>query len=295
MAKILESLDSGIILLDKPENVTSAKIINEVKKKIKVKKIGHGGTLDPFASGLLICMINKATRLSKFFLKSDKSYLAKMHLGVSTDTFDRDGKVTKKSKISHIDKGKIEKVLLSFKGKSKQVPPSFSALKHNGVPLYKLARKDIFLKKEAREIEIKEIKLIDYNFPFVEFKVLSSSGTYIRSLAYDIGEKLKTGAHLTSLRRVTSGKFDVKDAQSLSDLNEENKSLIPMGKVLDINSITIESDVVEKIKFGQKLSESIFLCMLKNDTFYKLLNNKNELVAIIKKEDDVISYDSVFI
>ena len=211
-------MQSGIFLVNKDKGISSNKAIQKLKKKLDIHKIGHFGTLDPNASGLLVCAINKATKLSDKFLNSDKGYIAEVTLGISTSTDDSEGEIIFQSEVeTSIDQ--IESSLKQFRGKSMQIPPFFSALKHKGKPLYKYARDGEFITKPAREIIVHEIKDFKASLPTITFKIYCSKGTYIRSIARDLGESLGCGGHLSGLKRVLQGPFSLKNASTLDDLN----------------------------------------------------------------------------
>ena len=189
-------MQSGIFLVNKDTGISSNKAIQKLKKKLDIHKIGHFGTLDPNASGLLVCAINKATKLSDKFLNSDKGYIAEVTLGISTSTDDSEGEIIFQSEVeTSIDQ--IESSLKQFRGKSMQIPPFFSALKHKGKPLYKYARDGEFITKPAREIIVHEIKDFKACLPTITFMIFCSKGTYIRSIARDLGESLGCGGHLS--------------------------------------------------------------------------------------------------
>ena len=214
----------GFLLINKPSGPTSHDIVDKLRRITKIKKIGHAGTLDPFASGLLILAISRsATRQIDKFVKLDKEYVAKLHLGKETNSYDKTGNITKTFNISKkkISLKEIKAVLDSFLGSQKQTPPMFSAKKIKGKKLYKLARKGIEVKREANDIIIHKIELIAFYWPFLEIKVNSSSGTYIRSLALDIGQKLKTGAYLEDLQRTKIGEYVLENALELENLDFE--------------------------------------------------------------------------
>ena len=205
-------------MVNKDKGISSNKAIQKLKKKLDIHKIGHFGTLDPNASGLLVCAINKATKLSDKFLNSDKGYIAEVTLGISTSTDDSEGEIIFQSEVeTSIDQ--IESSLKQFRGKSMQIPPFFSALKHKGKPLYKYARDGEFITKPAREIIVHEIKDFKACLPTITFMIFCSKGTYIRSIARDLGESLGCGGHLSGLKRVLQGPFSLKNASTLDDLN----------------------------------------------------------------------------
>ena len=209
----------GLLIVDKEKGMTSHDVVSFVRRRFKIKKVGHAGTLDPMATGVIVLLLGKATKLSNTFLSQDKEYEAVMKLGEKTDTGDSEGVV---SEINGIIPGEKEilKEASAFLGKIKQIPPMFSAKKVNGKPLYKLARKGIHIEREPVDVEIKELEIVEIKVPYVKIRVLCSKGTYIRQLACDIGDKLGCGAYLTELRRTRSGEFSLKNAVAYSKIKE---------------------------------------------------------------------------
>ena len=213
----------GFLLVDKPSGITSFGVVSRIKRLTNEKRVGHTGTLDPMATGVLPVFIGRATALSSYLAESDKRYIAKVRLGITTDTDDITGNVTGEGEVT-VSNDDVVSALSQFKGKIKQTPPVYSAIKQNGVPLYKLARQGADIKVPEREVEIKEITLIsglDKNNEF-SFCATVSKGTYIRTLARDIGKVLGCGATLTALKRTFVSDFDIKDAVSLDILTSEN-------------------------------------------------------------------------
>lgn len=217
---------TGLLLVNKAANKTSFSLVSILRKLTNIKKIGHAGTLDPFATGLMIMLIGKDyTKKSDKFINHDKEYLCTLHLGYTTETFDTESeKVLVSKKVPTFDE--IKKVIDLFQGEQKQIPPMYSAKKIKGQKLYDLARKGISIKREPINVNI-EIKIEDYSYPHLDLKVSSSKGTYIRTLANDIGEKLETGAYLTKLIRTRCGPFHLKDAIDQEKLST-NINLTPL-------------------------------------------------------------------
>ncbi len=214
--------ESGFILIDKPAGITSFGVIARLRKITGIKKIGHAGTLDPFATGLLIVAIGRgATREIDKYVKLDKEYEALIDLSRTTDTYDKEGKTTFEYKGKKIEKKELKEILKGFIGKQEQIPPMFSAKKVNGKKLYELARKGKKIKREPSDVEIYDIKLLEYTWPEVKIRTKVSSGTYIRALARDVGNKLKTGACLKELRRLEINGFTVKEAKSIEEIKED--------------------------------------------------------------------------
>ncbi|MBL7086031.1 MAG: tRNA pseudouridine(55) synthase TruB [Candidatus Cloacimonetes bacterium] len=213
---------NGILNIDKPAGITSFGVVKKIRYLTGVKKVGHSGTLDPFATGVLLIFVGReATRNISKFANLEKEYYAKIKLGEKTDTADLTGKIIEKRQIPELSISQIETAFKSFIGKIQQIPPMYSAVKKNGIRLYKLARKGETVERKPREIEIKELKFQKLENPFLEFSAVVSKGTYIRTLAEDIAEKLGTIGHLTELQRMRIGDFVVEKALNLNELDKE--------------------------------------------------------------------------
>ena len=212
---------NGFLLVNKEKGYSSNEIVQKIKKKFSLNKVGHLGTLDPDAEGLLIIAINRATKFSNYFLNSDKSYYVEIKLGKSTTTDDVSGEMIEEFEVK-CSEDEVKKEINNFLGKSFQKPPFFSALKYKGKPLYKYARKGEYINKEPRKIEIKEIKNISYKDKICSFQLLCSKGTYIRSIARDLGENLGCGGYMVYLKRLSQHKFNVLDAHIIEELSLEN-------------------------------------------------------------------------
>ena len=211
----------GLILINKPKGITSFGAVARVKKITNEKRVGHTGTLDPMATGVLPIFIGKSTQLSDFLLSAEKEYITDVKLGITTDTLDITGNVLSKQEVSFTLE-KIKETLDGFLGESMQMPPMYSAIKKDGVRLYQLARKGQTIEREPRKINIKKIDIIRFNKDTFSIKVLCSKGTYIRSLVDDIGKKLGVGATVTDLKRTKTAGFNIEDCVDLDDLTEEN-------------------------------------------------------------------------
>ncbi len=211
---------SGIFVVDKPIGITSAEVVRRIKRWSRAKKVGHGGTLDPLATGVLPILINKATKIAQTFLNKDKSYEGTMLLGMETETGDIEGRVIRYTKEIDVDPERIEEVMKGFVGRIKQTPPIYSAVKVRGTPLYKLARKGIKVTPKERWVYIYSLQMISFNIPEVDFRISCSKGTYIRSLCMDIGRALGCGACLENLRRIKTGPFSISQAIPLETLRE---------------------------------------------------------------------------
>ncbi|MCX7908000.1 MAG: tRNA pseudouridine(55) synthase TruB [Ignavibacteria bacterium] len=220
-----KSFGAGL-LVDKPKNWTSFDVVNKLRKELSIKKIGHTGTLDPFATGLLILLFNKFTKKQQDFINLDKKYIATIKLGATTKTFDPTSEEENIVDISGLTKDNIIFTISSFIGEYEQVPPMFSAKKISGTRLYKLARKNQQVEIKPSIVKIHSIEIINISLPFVEFEISCSKGTYIRSLANDIGKKLGVGAYLFDLRRTQIGNYFVNNALSIEEFLEEIKKVL---------------------------------------------------------------------
>jgi tRNA pseudouridine55 synthase len=208
----------GALVVDKPAGCTSHDVVDRVRRRFQIKKVGHCGTLDPNATGLLVLVLGQATRLSEKFMASDKVYEGDIKLGESTDSYDVDGQVTGSLPVPPLTLDQLNEEARSFLGDQQQVPPMVSAVKVQGVPLYKLARKGQEIERQPRFVHIYSFKFSHYEEPVARFRLACTKGTYVRTVAHELGQKLGCGAHLLTLRRLVSGKFDVADAHPLSTI-----------------------------------------------------------------------------
>ena len=226
----------GAILVDKPSGPTSHDVVDEIRRQFQIKKVGHCGTLDPNATGLLVIVLGRGTKLSEKLMSDDKVYEGEIKFGETTDSYDADGEILETKPVPPLTIDQLNESAASFIGDLMQTPPMVSAVKKGGVPLYKLARKGIEVEREARLIHIYNFRFTDYREPLGTFRLACTKGTYVRSIAHDLGEKLGCGAHLATLRRISSGKFEVADAKPLDDIlrlpsNELEKRVIPFLKL----------------------------------------------------------------
>jgi len=252
---------SGILNVDKPPGMTSHDVVDAVRRIAGQRKVGHAGTLDPMATGVLLLCLGQATRVAEYLMAGRKRYRATIVLGMTTDTYDADGEMASDGGRTDFSREEIEAALAAFSGRIEQVPPMYSALKRDGQPLYKLARKGKTVELEPRSVVIYETTLLDWNEPSLTVEVVCSSGTYIRSLAHDLGQRLGGGAHLGSLARLSSGSFKLEDAVSLARLEEafqhgqESAYLIPSDEaLLDWPAMIVGADEARRIVHGQPLS-----------------------------------------
>jgi tRNA pseudouridine55 synthase len=208
----------GALLVDKPAGPTSHDVVDAIRRQFNLKKVGHAGTLDPNATGLLVLLLGRGTKLSERLMGTDKVYEGTIRFGTSTDSYDTDGQVTATRPVPELDVDQLNAAAAAFVGDLQQVPPMVSAIKKGGVPLYKLARQGVEVEREPRLIHIYQFKFDHYAAPDGSFRVKCTKGTYVRSLAHDLGEKLGCGAHLKNLRRTVSGQLNVADAVPFEDL-----------------------------------------------------------------------------
>ncbi|MFH0846954.1 MAG: tRNA pseudouridine(55) synthase TruB [Chloroflexota bacterium] len=252
-------MTTGILSVNKPPGWTSFKVVAFVKRLTSERRVGHAGTLDPIATGVLPILLGQATRTTEYLADLNKVYLAEIELGVVTDTYDVTGQVVSRSDTAGIEETKIVAALKSFSGEILQTPPMFSALKYRGKPLYQLARKGITVEIKPRRVTIHRIELISYIPPAATIEVECGKGTYIRSLAHDLGQALGCGAHLKNLVRLRYGYLDIKDAITVPELEEVGrdwlKFLQPMDTMLlHLEKAMVSEDVAQAIRKGQQIS-----------------------------------------
>lgn len=257
----LKDFISGALVIDKPVGMTSHDVVKVVRHGTGIRRAGHTGTLDPRASGVLVVLIGPAVRLSEFLSASDKRNQAILRFGISTDTYDTEGvQVGETKSVDHLAEDDFQKILREYEGKIAQVPPAHSAIKVNGKKAYDLARKGEDVQLEPRMIDVYNLELLEWAPPEAVIDVYASSGTYVRSLANDLGDDLGVGAHLTGLRRTKNGQFTLRDAVRLQDLKESfevgdwYKNLIPAAETLaDWHTIELSPEYVDKIKHGHRI------------------------------------------
>lgn len=216
----------GILLIDKPSGCTSHDVVDRVRRKLGIRQVGHAGTLDPLATGLLIILVGKATKVSQYLMSLDKVYEGTLLLGQTTDSQDSQGTLLETKPVPLIEEAELKDLMQSFLGDQYQTPPMFSAKKVGGVPLYKIARKGQQIEREARFIHISRFKLIEFSNPLLSFNLACSKGTYVRTIAHDLGQKIGCGAHLTALRRTFTHRFDVENALPLAHFEAMQNSQI---------------------------------------------------------------------
>jgi tRNA pseudouridine55 synthase len=280
----------GVLVIDKPAALTSHDVVARVRKILRTRRVGHTGTLDPFATGVLVVCVNRATRLVRFLTGDDKEYVATMRLGFATDTADLTGKpVSSATDAGHITSEMVNEAFVRFRGRLEQVPPMYSAKKVGGVRLYEMARRGQQVERAPVEIEIKELELIPGTRVFQDFsfRVVCSAGTYIRTLAEDIGEYLGVGAHLTQLRRTRAGQCGLNAAVSLERLAELteagrlDQAVIPMADALAMPGLQVNEEECKRLSHGRSIGHPATQAgAWATGMQAKLSDKKNQLIAI---------------
>ncbi len=270
---------NGIVLLDKPVGMTSNAALQQVKRMLNARKAGHTGSLDPLACGMLPICLGEATKFSQFLLDADKQYLVQAKLGVKTTTGDAEGEVIAEHQVTNISEAEVNNVLAQFIGEIEQIPSMYSALKHNGQPLYKLARQGITIDREPRKIHIKQLSLLSYKKDKLTFEVHCSKGTYVRSLVEDIGDALGVGAHVTYLRRLAVGPYQGSTMVTFDELEQIDPDQ-DLSKIL----LPIESSLLScpKVSLTQSMSfyvrrgQAVMISNLPNEGEWVRLYDNND-------------------
>ena len=261
--KHIQNVVSGVLVIDKPVGMTSHDVVQIVRRGTGIRRAGHTGTLDPRASGVLVVLIGPAVRLSEYVSASDKRYQATLRLGSSTDTYDAEGRITHNQNIGNISEEQFEALLENYTGEIMQTPPPYSAVKVKGRPAYDRSRKGEQVNLEPRKINVYSLETLEWAPPEAVLDIYCSSGTYVRSLAHDLGNDLGTGAYLIGLRRTKSGRFTLRDAVPLRQIQDSfltgewSRYLIPAAEALgDWPYITLVGDEVETVRHGHRLAAS---------------------------------------
>jgi tRNA pseudouridine55 synthase len=283
---------NGILIVDKPVGLSSAQTVARVKHLLGAARVGHTGTLDPFARGVLVCCLNQATRLAQFLLHDTKAYDAVMTLGIETDTQDPTGNVVGRRDWTGVTADRLKDCLQGFEGTLSQAPPVFSALKHSGVPLYTLARRGEPVQKPPRTVRVDRLRLLEMRLPQVRLEVRCSAGTYVRALCADIGRVLGCGAHLSELTRTESGSFRIEQALSLAELESAARQgtigerLIPMARALaGLPVVTADPPLLEKLRHGRQLAwadVTLDTRELTGDALLKVVDERGDLAAVLR-------------
>ncbi len=282
---------NGSLVVNKPRGISSHDTLDKLRKLLPEISIGHTGTLDPQAEGVLFALLGKATKISSFIEYWDKEYLAKIKLGVKTDTYDLEGKILEAVEEIQVTESEIKESVGSLVGEISQTPPVYSAIKYKGKKLYEYARAGVEIKPEKRKVTIKNLEIIGINLPYIELKIDCSKGTYIRSIANDLGEKLRCGAVLASLVRTKVGPYKLEQALTLEkveEICEQNKIsdyIIPIPDILkDLPWIVVEEGCEKRIKNGMELKRENLTLVgnFKSGETVNVINTKGEVLALGK-------------
>lgn len=278
----------GFLVVDKPQGLTSNQVVGNVRKVTGIKKVGHAGTLDPMATGVLVLAVGKVTRLIKYIQDQDKEYVATALFGVATDTLDADGAVLSREPMD-FDEDDIESIVPRFIGKISQVPPMVSALKQDGRRLYELAREGEIVEREARQVEVHELEIISVGappYPEIEFRVVCGKGTYVRSLADDIASVLGGNAHLTALRRTRIGNFGISGSVTIDDLqNWKSYFMTPAEAMADLPGVTVDEETARGVRNGMRFVGGPIVSG-PEDGPYTVLTEEGELIAVYSRVGD---------
>jgi tRNA pseudouridine55 synthase len=284
----------GFLNINKPPGVTSHDVVAQARRSLHLKRIGHAGTLDPLASGVLVLCIGQATRLSEYVMQTRKRYLARIHLGVITETYDAEGKVIAEQDVQHITRENVVETLAAFIGEIEQTPPMYSAVKRGGRKLYELARAGQVVERAARQVYIETLALRDWSPPQFTLEVICSPGTYIRSLAHDLGQALGVGAYLAGLVRTASGAFTLEEAIPLEALGSDpdwQQFLVSPRKALpDWPNLTLTPEEADHIRHGRPIAGS----GAREGTLALAWDDTGRLVAVVKAGNSIWRPHKVF-
>jgi tRNA pseudouridine55 synthase len=283
----IKSAVSGVLVVDKPIGLTSHDIVQIIRRGTGIRRAGHTGTLDPRASGVLVVLLGPAVRLSEYVSASDKRYQATIHLGSSTDTYDAEGTITNSSPADHINEDEFNEILETFVGEMEQVPPPYSAVKVKGRKAYEIAREGEEIELAPRIVNVYSLEILEWAPPEVVVDVYCSSGTYVRSLANDLGKALGTGAHLIGLRRTKSGRFTLRDAVPMRRLQDAFEAgnwyrfLIPAAEALaDWPAVELDADQVDLIRHGHRVP-----CEVGQKGLARGVSEQGDLVALLEADE----------
>lgn len=289
---------NGLIVVNKEKGMTSHDVVNKIRKIFNTKKVGHLGTLDPLATGVLVICLNDATKLVQFLQDHDKKYIATVCLGKCTDTYDLEGSVTTEETVTSIEEKLIDNVLASFKGRSKQVPPLYSAIKVDGKKLYEYARNNIVVEVPTRDINIYDIKRVSkLNYVdgccYFDIEVFVSKGTFIRSLCFDIGKRLNLPSLMADLKRISLGNFELNDASTIEEIEKGNYQVFSMLKSLE-EFVQLENDeLIKKATSGMKISIKMIKELLDNTPSQIVIKKDDKLIAIYELDLERYCYKAV--
>ena len=292
---------SGILIVNKPQGITSHDVVARVRRITGVRKVGHAGTLDPMATGVLLLCLGQATRVSEYLMDSDKVYLARIRLGITTDTYDADGQVTSQADATGVSRGDLERELARLVGRLEQTPPMYSAVKHEGVPLYRIARRGKTVERQPRPVEVQAVDLIKWSPPEAEIRIQCGKGTYVRALAHELGQRLGCGAHLTGLIRTASGRFQIEQSHTLEDIarvfaeGQDSRLLLPMDVALEaFPAVTVDPQTAKKITSGEQVQLSAATAAWSCSDFAaaatlcRAYTEDGQLIAVLRCQGDVL-------
>lgn len=284
----------GILVVDKPAGRSSASTVDLVKRATGATRAGHGGTLDPLATGVLAVCLGAATKLAQYLLADDKAYEAEGLLGVTTDTLDRTGAIVAERAVD-VTRDALEAAIRARIGEQDQVPPMYSAIKQGGVRLYRRARAGEEVERTPRRIRIDELVLLAFEPPRFRIAIACSKGTYVRSLVADLGEALGCGAHLAELRRTQSGKFSLAQAVPLDEVTPERAraSLIPMSQATDLPSVVVPVALVPRVRSGVQLGLEQLVPEDPPGERFQLVDEAGRLLAVVHPQDGKVIYERV--
>lgn len=283
---------NGVLVLDKPPRMSSASAVDHVRKRLGIKRAGHGGTLDPIATGVLPICLGEATKLAGYLLADDKAYEAELVLGVETDTLDRTGAVTATRDASGVTREAVERALAARSGEHDQLPPMYSAIKMGGTRLYHRARNGEEVERATRRVRIDRFELLEFTPPRLRVAIACSKGTYVRSLVADLGTDLGCGAHMSELRRTRSGVFTLAQAHDLDRL--DNFTLVPMVEATRLPRVVATDDLVRKVRNGLPMPPDVLGVSPADFARFQLLDEAGGLVAVAHIENNKAVYDRVF-
>ena len=291
---------NGVLVINKPQNWTSHDVVNKARRLLQEKKIGHTGTLDPLATGVLVLCVGKATKIVRYLEADDKEYIAELKLGATTDTLDSAGSILETREYAPPTRDDIQHALERFRGTILQRPPAYSALKVSGVPSYRLARQGTILEHEERPVTISEITLLEYRDPLVRFSVTCSKGTYIRTLCADIGAFLGAGAHLTALVRTRSGRFRIEHALDLEQLARKaslglaEQTLLSLSDALgSFAAVTVDASDALRISHGNTISIPPGFAVNDSQPLIQVFDRDGRMLAVAKTSAGLIKPEVV--
>ena len=284
----------GVLNIDKPEGITSHDLVKQIRRISSIRRVGHAGTLDPLATGVMLLCVGRATRLVEYLIGQNKSYAATVRLGQTTDTFDADGALITESSVRVTDTD-IEQALTQFRGRIQQKAPSFSAIKRDGQPLYKLARQGIEVDPPVREVQIVDLQLLKWVNPFLQLELTCSSGTYVRSLAHDLGQVLGCGGHITALRRTAVDHFTLSQAVALDELHMGDWAdlLLPIDSAVQhLPPLELSAAEAACIRVGQIFARQDTLA---DAPLVRVYEPGGRFLAIVRSKDNYFQPHKVFL